>query len=150
MKLLLMMFVLSASIAVGQTSPRSGIFCSTSSKSTGFLSFQTSGTGATPLSPGYGSGFLLPKRSNVSSVINEVELETVKTYPNPTSTTVTLEFSKTIHKLRVFDIKGNVVYQVDGNLDKLTYDVSELSAGLYRVVGIGKVDQYVSTFIVNK
>ena len=150
MKLFLPLFVLSVIHVAGQTTPRSGMFSSASSKSVVSLVFQTSGTSSTPLSPGYGSGFFIPKKSVVTSVINDVELETIKTYPNPASTVVTLEFQRPVHTIKIFDIKGNVSYQSNEETSNLTIDVTRLVSGFYRVVAIGNIDQYVSTFTVSK
>jgi hypothetical protein len=150
MKLFLTLFVLSATWASAQTSQRSGIFNSASSKSAFCVPFQSRENSSTPLTPGYGSGFLIPIKGNVSSVTNIVELESVKTYPNPASSVVTLEFKNVVNKTRIFDIKGNVVYTCDENLSIITLDVISFSAGLYRVVAMGNGVTYISTFIISK
>lgn len=150
MKLFLMLLVGASCIVHAQTSPRSGIFCSTSPKSNFGLSFQTNQYSSTPLTPGYGSGFFIPNKGRVTSIVNDVKLETVKTYPNPASTYINLEFSTIVNKVKIFDIKGTMVYSSNSELNKITCDVSGFATGLYRVIAIGNTDQYVSTFFVTK
>ena len=134
-----------------QTSPRSGIFGSTTPKSNHGMTFQTpSNTVHLNAQMGYGTGFFIPVKSPVTSVVNEVKIEAIKIYPNPTSSIVTLEFNKPVHRVRIFDIKGNIVFTIDQQTTKITQDMSALAAGLYRVVAFGIDENFVSTFFVTK
>lgn len=150
MKLFLMLLVGASCIVQAQTSPRSGVFSSTSPKSNVGLTFQTNQYSSIPLEPQYGSGFFIPNKGGVTSIVNDVKIETVKTYPNPSSTTVNLEFSTIVNKVKIFDIKGTLVYTSEIETSKIVCDVSGFPSGLYRVVAIGNSDQYVSTFFVSK
>lgn len=152
MKIFMLLLLGSATILYGQQTPRSGVYGSTTFKSNHGMTFQSSkNTVHLSSQMGYGSGFFIPTQSTVTSVAaNETKIETVKTYPNPTNSTVTLEFSSSVTKIRIFDIKGILVYQFDGETSKLTHDVNNFSSGLYRVVAFGRGESYVSTFFVSK
>lgn len=54
-------------------------------------------------------------------------------FPNPTSSRLTIEANKTIRKIKLFDIMGNMVMQrITGN-HRLEIDLSPLDAGFYIV-----------------
>ena len=85
----------------------------------------------------YGRGlWVSPLVDSVLSTQDNVFEKSVKLYPNPTTTEITLELPKTMEgEVRVFDIMGKLlVFDADAKfLNKYTMNVSSLAPGTYFV-----------------
>jgi hypothetical protein len=151
MKVFLIMLCMASYQLFAQTAVRSGFFNSTSSKSTLGVPFQYQERLSTPLAPGYGSGFLVPRRSTPTTVLYEdIYTEQVGTYPNPATNTLTLDFPTEVNSIRIFNTEGILIESFQEKIRKTTINTSQYPSGLYRVLAIGEKTKHVSTFIVNK
>ena len=66
------------------------------------------------------------------SVKENMDVSSIKVYPNPTSGVVHINSEKTLRNLRVLDVAGKLVYTINGELDQFTeIDLSDLNKGSY-------------------
>ena len=65
--------------------------------------------------------------------ISEVEESSLKVYPNPASSNVTIERTKGSSWISIYDLKGVEVRRARFEDSKLTLDVSDLPSGIYIV-----------------
>ena len=67
---------------------------------------------------------------SVKPAANEVSL---KMYPNPASNTLNINSSRAFKNIRIYDIAGAEVMNVQGGTEIMSVDISSLSSGVYYV-----------------
>lgn len=74
-------------------------------------------------------------KNNVTLSVNNNDLQSIDTielYPNPSNTFITLSHkNKVLNDIEIYDIKGNLIYQINSKNLTENIDVSKLSKGVY-------------------
>ena len=96
---------------------------------TNLLNGQTEASSFT-MSP---DGVLLLEVVSESLSVDEVELDAFKFYPNPTSDIINFETNRVIEKVTVYNILGQEVVRVKGDIHKLQVDLTSYHQGIYLV-----------------
>lgn len=72
---------------------------------------------------------------NTIDIVNGIQQQTgggaIQVYPNPFSTTITMESSEPIISVQLFDITGRMVYHANNKGSKVSSDLNFLPYGLY-------------------
>jgi hypothetical protein len=63
--------------------------------------------------------------------ITDVNIETIKLYPNPAKNNIKITSNKVIEKLRVYDINGRTLKTIEMSIADYSLDISSLSKGVY-------------------
>lgn len=86
---------------------------------------------------GYVSGkeSLMLKTTNGGALIitnEDNSPDLVGVYPNPATSTITIDVEQIIQQVRIFDLNGKVVLEInDGESESLSLDIGDLSVGYY-------------------
>lgn len=70
---------------------------------------------------------------NEHLLVAELDIITSTIYPNPTVTSVTMSFSKSPDHIVIYDVNGKLVKSISTTNTLLTFDVTNLQAGVYTV-----------------
>ena len=68
--------------------------------------------------------------------LNIIVEESIVIYPNPTSNKINIEFGLLSNNdlvVKIWDVKGNLIYVKDNNNSSLCLDTSSLTKGLYQI-----------------
>lgn len=87
-----------------------------------------------------------------NNIINlENPVKTIKTYPNPASTWVTIENPNVVIKnIRLLDVRGRMLRPIESKEDKIALNVSDLTTGIYFIKGEDeKGNEYLSKLIID-
>jgi hypothetical protein len=75
-----------------------------------------------------------PDNAEVLTNFTQEVTNTVKLYPNPVNTQLTIDFGKaSFDEVSIFSSKGNLINQVNPNTRSISVDLSNLPSGLYFV-----------------
>ena len=72
--------------------------------------------------------------TNHPNSIDTYTAETINVFPNPTSSSFTIDFDKKLdRKIQVIDMHGKIVLGIKSNLSRIDIDITDLKAGLYLI-----------------
>mgnify|MGYP001394639152 CR=1 FL=1 len=80
----------------------------------------------------FGRGLYFDAETELLGTVDN-NLDELKIFPNPTSNAINFQASFAIEKVVILNNLGQIVIDFEPNINKLTYDVSELKSGLYYV-----------------
>ena len=81
--------------------------------------------------------------------IDNLELNDLSIFPNPTSSFLTIRSNKLISPISIYDITGKLVLQNKGNSNEIILDISNLNSGLYFIKSNSQNSSIRKRFIVS-
>ena len=81
--------------------------------------------------------------------IDNLELNDLSIFPNPTSSFLTIRSNKLISPISIYDITGKLVLQNKGNSNEIIFDISNLNSGLYFIKSNSQNSSIRKRFIVS-
>jgi len=81
--------------------------------------------------------------------IDNLELNDLSIFPNPTSSFLTIRSNKLISPISSYDITGKLVLQNKGNSNEIILDISNLNSGLYFIKSNSQNSSIRKRFIVS-
>ena len=81
--------------------------------------------------------------------IDNLELNDLSIFPNPTSSFLTIKSNKLISPISIYDITGKLVLQNKGNSNEIILDISNLNSGLYFIKSNSQNSSIRKRFIVS-
>ena len=76
------------------------------------------------------------------------EEKQLKMFPNPASNYITIEASRNLEQLQVYDFTGKIILSENVNSERLTQNISELKPGFYIVKAVFKDGHVISTKLI--
>lgn len=83
-----------------------------------------------------------PIAVNVTVGINDLDIASLKLYPNPTDSILNVSYKETIDRIEVYSITGQLLIAQDTYSNEESIDMSQLSSGTYMIkISAGKNSQ---------